>query len=71
MIFHLNKGLIAYFVKQFYSPSIKTIEYHDLHAAGVEGLMRAIHKFDLKKAGNSKFSSYAALWIKALVSQFK
>lgn len=63
-----NLRLVAKEARGFYVPDEAAHDHDDLFQAGVEGLMRAIEKFDPAKG--CRLSTYATRWIHQSIGRF-
>lgn len=62
-----NLRLVADAAKRYYLPEGSALDRDDLFQAGVEGLMRAVQKFDPSR--KTRFSTYAVPWIKQSIGR--
>lgn len=58
--YEANLRLVVSFVRRF--PKGKGLDFEDLLQEGYLGLLKAVHKFDLRK--DCRFSTYASWWIR-------
>jgi len=67
-----NLNLVSYIIQKMYvGSSEKRQEFHDeVYSYGVEGLIRAIQLFDVKRINEVKFSTYASKWIDGRIKKY-
>ena len=69
-IIEQNNGLIRLIASKFYTGKTASIDYDDLCQEGAIGVMVAARKYRFDMENRTKFSSYAALWIKQKIMRF-
>lgn len=62
-----NTRLVLIIARRYYYNSL---ELCDLFSAGINGLISAIERFNIKTHGNQKLSTYAYWWIRQAISRY-
>ncbi len=63
-------GLVYSVAKNYAHALSPNWEFSDIVNEGIIGLMKAIEKYDIAKAGEINFSTYAVYWIKQTIIRF-